>query len=63
VQVLEHTLAVLDLVTAEPSGIGAVQSRWMAFQAHLGKPVGAGPGTSGMQREANDHEDNDIRSA
>ena len=62
-QVLEHPLAMLDLATAEPSGIGPVQPRWMAFQAHFGKPVGAGLGTSGTQHEANDHEDDDIRSA
>jgi hypothetical protein len=32
-QVVQHALAMLDLATAEPAGVGPIQTRRMAFQS------------------------------
>jgi hypothetical protein len=58
---LEHPLAVLDLAPAEAPGIGTVQPRRMAFEAHAVETFVAGVAlrTYRAQRETNDHEDHD----
>jgi hypothetical protein len=61
VQVLEHPLAVLDLAAAEPPGVGAIQPGGMAFESHFLQFSRIAVRTSLAQHEANDHEDDHIR--
>jgi hypothetical protein len=58
---LQHPLAVLDLASAEPAAVGAVQPGRMALETHAFQfGLGGMPGARRTQRETNDHEDHDI---
>jgi hypothetical protein len=49
--VVQHALAMLDLATAEPAGVGPVQTRRVTFQSVFLLR------TARPQREGNDHDD------